>query len=72
MDEEEVFLTGAELSKILGVSLRTLRRLRQAGALDTYYKGANTRNLVYSSINVAEFLRLKNTITKKQSTEEVQ
>lgn len=72
MDEEEVFLTGAEVSKILGLSSRTLRRLRQAGALDTYYKGANTRNLVYSSINVAEFLRLKNIITKKQSTEEVQ
>jgi hypothetical protein len=77
MDEEEVFLTGAEVSKILGLSSRTLRRLRQAGALDTYYKGVRSKGVtnerpVYSATNVAEFLRLKNTITKKQSTEEVQ
>jgi hypothetical protein len=77
MDEEEVFLTGAEVSKILGLSSRTLRRLRQAGALDTYYKGVRSTIVtnerpVYSATNVAEFLRLKNTITKKQPNEEVQ
>jgi hypothetical protein len=78
MDEEEVFLTGAEVSKILGLSSRTLRRLRQAGALDTYYKGVQSTTHtnarpVYSATNVADFLRLRNTITKQptQSNEEV-
>jgi len=79
MGEEEVFLTGAEVSKILGLSSRTLRRLRQTGALDTYYRGlysatSNNTRPVYSATNVAEFLRLKNTITKQQQqpVEEVQ
>ena len=80
--EEEVFLTSAEVKKILSVSSQTLLRLRRSGRLDTYYQGmgdvvpTNARP-VYSAENVRAFLESRDRITKHtrnqpNATEEVQ
>jgi|APGre2960657373_1045057.scaffolds.fasta_scaffold02191_5 excisionase family DNA binding protein len=65
VDEEtdQVYLTGKEVSKILGVSRDTLYRLRKSGALDTYRKGG--RNVLYNAADVKELLTKRNTITKQ-------
>ena len=80
--EEEVFLTSAEVKKILSVSSQTLLRLRRSGSLDTYYQGmgddvpTNARP-VYSAENVRAFLESRGKIIKRNpnqsiTTEEVQ
>jgi excisionase family DNA binding protein len=64
IDEEVVYLTGAEVSKILGLSRQTLLALRKKGALEGYSQGSK---LMYSAANVKEFLQSRTTITKLQS-----
>ena len=65
IDEEsdQVYLTGKEVSKILGLSRSSLHRLRQSGALDTYRKGG--KNVLYNAADVKELLTKRNTITKQ-------
>jgi excisionase family DNA binding protein len=60
-DNEVVYLTGAEVSKILGLSRQTLLALRKKGALEGYKQGST---LLYSSDNVRAFLSNRTTITK--------
>ena len=60
-DNEVVYLTGAEVSKILGLSRQTLLLLRKKGALEGYMQGSK---LLYSSDNVRAFLGNRTTITK--------
>jgi excisionase family DNA binding protein len=60
-DNEVVYLTGAEVSKILGLSRQTLLALRKKGALEGYKQGSK---LLYSSDNVRAFLSNRTTITK--------
>lgn len=55
INNEQVFLTGTEVSKILGLSKQTLLKLRKVGALDTYTLG-NSR-VVYCAANVKAFLQ---------------
>jgi len=62
-DSDQVYLTGKEVSKILGLSTKTLYLLRKSGALETYRKGG--RDILYSESNVREFLTKRNTITKQ-------
>ena len=62
-NNEQVFLTGAEVSKILGLSRQSLLKLRKLGTLDTYRQGGT--KLMYSAANVRDFLSAKNTITKQ-------
>ena len=63
-NEEIVYLTGAEVSKILGLSRQTLLALRKKGVLEGYSQGSK---LVYSAANVKEFLQSRTTITKLKS-----
>jgi len=61
VDEEKVYLTETEVSKILGLSRQTLLKLRKAGALDTYYQG---KKLLYDADNVKAFLVSRTEIKK--------
>lgn len=65
-NSEQVFLTGAEVSKILGLSKQTLLKLRKVGALDTYTSG-NSR-VVYCAENVKAFLQSR-VPTKQQNNQ---
>ena len=60
-DNEVVYLTGVEVSKILGLSRQTLLALRKKGVLEGYKQGSK---LLYSSDNVRAFLCSRSTITK--------
>ena len=62
--EEFVYLTGAEVSKILGLSRQTLLALRKKGVLEGYSQGSK---LVYSATNVKAFLQSRTAITKLKS-----
>jgi hypothetical protein len=62
-NNEQDFLTGAEVSKILGLSRQSLLKLRKLGTLDTYHQGG--KKLLYSADNVRAFLSVKNAITKQ-------
>jgi excisionase family DNA binding protein len=70
IDEEsdQVYLTGKEVSKILGLSRSSLHRLRQSGALETYFMGG--KNVLFREDNVRDLLTKRTTITK-QPTEEI-
>lgn len=70
IDEEtdQVYLTGKEVSKILGLSRATLHRLRRSGALETYFMGG--RSVLFREDNVRDLLTKRTTITK-QPTEEI-
>jgi len=61
VDEDKVYLTVTEVSKILGLSRQTLLKLRKAGALDTYYQGNKLR---YDADNVKAFLVSRTEIKK--------
>jgi len=60
-NEDSVYLTGAEVSKILGLSRQTLLALRKKGALEGYKQGSK---LLYSADNVRAFLNNRTTIIK--------
>jgi excisionase family DNA binding protein len=70
IDEEtdQVYLTGKEVSKILGLSRSSLHRLRQSGALETYFMGG--KSVLFREDNVRDLLTKRTTITK-QPTEEI-
>ena len=70
VDEEtdQVYLTGKEVSKILGLSRSSLHRLRQSGALETYFMGG--KSVLFREDNVRDLLTKRTTITK-QPTEEI-
>jgi excisionase family DNA binding protein len=60
-NEDSVYLTGAEVSKILGLSRQTLLALRKKGALEGYKQGSK---LLYCAENVRAFLNNRTTIIK--------
>jgi excisionase family DNA binding protein len=60
-NNEVVYLTGEEVSKILGLSRQMLLRLRKQGAIEGYKQGSK---LLYSSENIKAFLNSRTTITK--------
>lgn len=65
IDEEtdQVYLTGKEVSKILGLSRSSLHRLRQSGALETYFMGG--KSVLFREDNVRDLLTKRTTITKQ-------
>jgi excisionase family DNA binding protein len=67
-ESDQVYLTGKEVSKILGLSRSSLHRLRQSGALETYFMGG--KNVLFREDNVRDLLTKRTTITK-QPTEEI-
>ena len=70
IDEEtdQVYLTGKEVSKILGLSRSSIQRLRKSGALETYFMGG--KSVLFREDNVRDLLTKRTTITK-QPTEEI-
>ena len=66
-NNEQVFLTGAEVSKILGLSRQSLLKLRKLGTLDTYLQGG--KKLLYSADNVSAFLSLQSAIIKQPTNQ---
>lgn len=60
-NEDSVYLTGVEVSKILGLSRQTLLALRKKGVLEGYKQGSK---LLYSADNVRAFLSNRTSIIK--------
>ena len=60
-DENEVFLTTAQVAEILGCTRQYVARLRYTGVLSTYRRGAT---ILLDAKEVRAFVTKRNTIVK--------
>lgn len=65
-EEQNVYLTSAEVSKILGVTRQTLLSLRKKGVLEGFSKEGHN-GVLYNAQAIKDLLQSRTTITKLPS-----